>query len=796
MGARTAHRNASAQELEADLKKAERDPKGKPSPRLIERVKQIVATSQDWKDLWECLCDKDSGGSCEPEEQTAGTIRVFLDEFKTLAVDDAKLEFEGQEQEQQQEQEEEQQQELGLENEWERDRNEEPEHVAPKENKAESTRGRVVSPPAGRRKATPSLAPGIARTQPAPPAPPVPPAPPATLPTKQRPGPSVAPRVRGSAGKQMQDDDDDVPPWRKPEPTARKEPQSHKGPTADREPSDPRPPPPPRGSASRPAPSSSADVPRPSSVPGIADAPAAYPVMPMWHGPSHAALVEDVKSLQKNNPDMREAWRGFCAYAGHAGRFDPAAHAPEFLEAFLGQAQSMLAGFDALVARVKTVQRSSQLAMSAWHDYCDREANGQRNPAKHQAWFLQRFLHEVMYHVSLAADPPPEELVAEVKDAQRSTPGGRDLWEQFVDRAGVATRDPSKHEGWFLRSFLAELRGSPQEAGSRKRPRSPAREGSEDSAMQDAAQQDDAQQDVAQQGKGEGVNDGADERDAVVNLMVRNLHPDTEDVDLEWHFADHGAVLEAKVARDDDGKNLGHGHVSLETFEDGDQDELLGSAHTIRGQEVIVELQHGGRPSKNRRDKGKAPTPAKEEPVPQTKVYVCGLAEGCSEEEFRDLFKEFGKITAIVIPDQKPGKRYGFVTYSTVEEAAEAVDTMNGFNHDGAELEVRFAQPRRRTDRRSGAKDSKGGGHGGPAGADRRAPMGKAGRKKQRQRGGPSAPAGPAAMLPPAGGNANGFYLQRVYAMAAMYACGSAPQMQPVPPAPQRKNVFKPKSRT
>lgn len=48
------------------------------------------------------------------------------------------------------------------------------------------------------------------------------------------------------------------------------------------------------------------------------------------------ALVEQVKKLQRESEEWKQAWWQYCALSGNNTR-DPAAHTPEFLQAFLEQ---------------------------------------------------------------------------------------------------------------------------------------------------------------------------------------------------------------------------------------------------------------------------------------------------------------------------------------------------------------------------------------------------------------------------------------------------------------------------
>lgn len=72
-------------------------------------------------------------------------------------------------------------------------------------------------------------------------------------------------------------------------------------------------------------------------------------------------------------------------------------------------------------------------------------------------------------------------------------------------------------------------------------------------------------------------------------------------------------------------------------------------------------------------------------------VYVCQLPDGSDDDYLRELFQECGTIVSVkCVAD----KRFGFVRFSTTEEAQEAIDTMNGVVIEGTETPIvcRFAK--------------------------------------------------------------------------------------------------------
>lgn len=78
------------------------------------------------------------------------------------------------------------------------------------------------------------------------------------------------------------------------------------------------------------------------------------------------------------------------------------------------------------------------------------------------------------------------------------------------------------------------------------------------------------------------------------------------------------------------------------------------------------------------------------------KLYVGSLAYSVNDDILKSLFVEFGTVdSAKVITDYHTGrsKGFGFVEMSSEQEAAAAVDKLNGATHEGRTLVVSEARP-------------------------------------------------------------------------------------------------------
>ncbi|AHI07174.1 putative RNA-binding protein [Bdellovibrio bacteriovorus W] len=104
------------------------------------------------------------------------------------------------------------------------------------------------------------------------------------------------------------------------------------------------------------------------------------------------------------------------------------------------------------------------------------------------------------------------------------------------------------------------------------------------------------------------------------------------------------------------------------------------------------------------------------------KIYVGNLSYSMDDQSLGDIFAEFGQVeSARIVIDRETGrsKGFGFVEMSTDEEAATAIEKVNGAEHSGRLLNVSEAKPMAPRDNRGGGGGSRGGGRGGFGGGGR-----------------------------------------------------------------------------
>jgi RNA recognition motif-containing protein len=99
-----------------------------------------------------------------------------------------------------------------------------------------------------------------------------------------------------------------------------------------------------------------------------------------------------------------------------------------------------------------------------------------------------------------------------------------------------------------------------------------------------------------------------------------------------------------------------------------------------------------------------------------TKLYVGNLAFQTTSQELNELFAQAGTVeSASVVEDRMTGRSRGFafVEMATKEEAASAIEQLNGKEVGGRALKVNEAKPRENRSGGFGGNRGGGGGRGG-----------------------------------------------------------------------------------
>uniref|UniRef100_A0A674CH68 Polyadenylate-binding protein n=1 Tax=Salmo trutta TaxID=8032 RepID=A0A674CH68_SALTR len=161
------------------------------------------------------------------------------------------------------------------------------------------------------------------------------------------------------------------------------------------------------------------------------------------------------------------------------------------------------------------------------------------------------------------------------------------------------------------------------------------------------------------------------------NVYIKNFGEDMDDEKLREIFSKSMSI---RVMTDDSGKSRGFGFVSFERHEDAQK-----AVDEMNGKELNGKLIYVGRAQK--KVERQTELKRKFEQMKQDRMtryqgvnlYVKNLDDGIDDERLRKEFSPFGTITsAKVMMEGGRSKGFGFVCFSSPEEATKAVTEMNG----------------------------------------------------------------------------------------------------------------------
>ncbi|XP_038584830.1 polyadenylate-binding protein 4 isoform X1 [Micropterus salmoides] len=178
------------------------------------------------------------------------------------------------------------------------------------------------------------------------------------------------------------------------------------------------------------------------------------------------------------------------------------------------------------------------------------------------------------------------------------------------------------------------------------------------------------------------------------NVYIKNFGDDMDDDRLKELFDKYGKTLSVKVMTDPTGKSRGFGFVSYEKHEDANKAVEDMNGTDLNGKTVFV-----GRAQKKM--ERQAELKRKFELLKQERIsryqgvnlYIKNLDDTIDDEKLRKEFSPFGSITsAKVMLEEGRSKGFGFVCFSSPEEATKAVTEMNGRIVGSKPLYVALAQ--------------------------------------------------------------------------------------------------------
>ncbi|GAA0140711.1 RNA metabolism protein [Lithospermum erythrorhizon] len=163
--------------------------------------------------------------------------------------------------------------------------------------------------------------------------------------------------------------------------------------------------------------------------------------------------------------------------------------------------------------------------------------------------------------------------------------------------------------------------------------------------------------------------DPSTRKSGTANIFIKNLDKNIDNKALHDTFSSFGNIISCKIATDLNGESKGYGFVQFDNEESAQSaiDKLNGML--MNDKQVYV----GHFLRKQERDSHVSKTK-------YNNVYVKNLSESATDEEIKNIFGEYGIITSAVIMRDADGKSkcFGFINFENADDAAKAVEALNG----------------------------------------------------------------------------------------------------------------------
>lgn len=179
------------------------------------------------------------------------------------------------------------------------------------------------------------------------------------------------------------------------------------------------------------------------------------------------------------------------------------------------------------------------------------------------------------------------------------------------------------------------------------------------------------------------------------NVYVKNLPEEFTEENFIALFKEFGPITSLMLSHTPEGKFKGFGFINFE-----DPMDASAACEKLNDTEFEGKTLYVGRAmkrserSKMLRERFEAIKLEKQKKWAGCNLYVKNLSDVIDEQKLKEEFEKFGTITSVrIMFDQSNRSRgFGFVCFSTPEEASQAVKEMNGAILDRKPLYVGYAQ--------------------------------------------------------------------------------------------------------
>jgi polyadenylate-binding protein len=165
------------------------------------------------------------------------------------------------------------------------------------------------------------------------------------------------------------------------------------------------------------------------------------------------------------------------------------------------------------------------------------------------------------------------------------------------------------------------------------------------------------------------------------NVFIKNFGDALNEESLREMFLKHGEITSCVIMSADDGKSKGFGFVAYETHESAEIAVRDFDCMEIDGRKVTVcRAQKKAERAMELKSKFEAQKMERINRYQGVNLYIKNLEDGIDDERLRSEFSTYGTITSakVMKDDKGNSKGFGFVCFSSPDEATKAVTEMNG----------------------------------------------------------------------------------------------------------------------
>ncbi|CCG82456.1 Polyadenylate-binding protein [Taphrina deformans PYCC 5710] len=179
------------------------------------------------------------------------------------------------------------------------------------------------------------------------------------------------------------------------------------------------------------------------------------------------------------------------------------------------------------------------------------------------------------------------------------------------------------------------------------------------------------------------------------NIYVKNVDEEVTEEEFSKLFEPYGAVTSCALARDPEGNSRGFGFVNYEDHEHAEKAVEELNDTDFHGKKLYVgRAQKKYEREEELRKSYESSRQEKMQKFQGVNLFVKNLDDEIDDEKLREEFSAFGGITSAKVMCDEAGKSkgFGFVCFSSPEEATKAVTEMNQRMLNNKPLYVALAQ--------------------------------------------------------------------------------------------------------